>query len=71
MGKIAIGQYKMVRRPVSGIVHIIVYLGFIIINIEVVYTWETYAKLTPFYEPGCTYFAHLTYHYRVYRFIKG
>lgn len=35
MGKIAIGQYKMVRRPVSGIVHIIVYIGFIIINIEV------------------------------------
>lgn len=35
MAKIALGQYKMVRRPVSGIVHIIVYLGFIIINIEV------------------------------------
>ena len=35
MAKIALGQYKMVRRPVSGILHIIVYLGFIIINIEV------------------------------------
>ena len=35
MAKLALGQYKMVRRPVSGIVHIIVYLGFIIINIEV------------------------------------
>lgn len=35
MAKIALGQYKMVRRPVSGIVHIIVYLGFIIINIEI------------------------------------
>ena len=35
MGKIAIGQYKMVRRPVSGILHIFVYVGFIIINIEV------------------------------------
>jgi heterodisulfide reductase subunit C len=35
MAKIALGQYKMVRRPVSGIVHIIVYVGFIIINIEV------------------------------------
>jgi hypothetical protein len=35
MVKIALGQYKMVRRPVSGIIHVIVYLGFIIINIEV------------------------------------
>lgn len=35
MAKIALGQYKMVRRPVSGVVHIIVYLGFIVINIEV------------------------------------
>jgi len=35
MIKIALGQSKMVRRPVAGILHIIVYLGFIIINIEV------------------------------------
>ena len=35
MAKIALGQYKMVKRPVSGILHVIVYLGFIIINIEV------------------------------------
>lgn len=35
MAKIALGQYKMVRRPVSGIVHIFVYVGFVIINIEV------------------------------------
>ena len=35
MAKIALGQYKMVRRPVSGILHVVVYLGFIIINIEV------------------------------------
>lgn len=35
MAKIALGQYKMVRRPVSGIIHVLVYLGFIIINIEV------------------------------------
>lgn len=32
---IAIGQRKMVSRPVSGVLHILVYLGFIIINIEV------------------------------------
>ncbi|HUH27350.1 (Fe-S)-binding protein [Gelidibacter sp.] len=35
MAMIALGQRKMVRRPVSGFLHIIVYVGFIIINIEV------------------------------------
>ena len=33
--RIALGQSKMVARPVSGLLHIIVYAGFIIINIEV------------------------------------
>ena len=33
--RIALGQSKMVVRPVSGLLHIIVYVGFIIINIEV------------------------------------
>lgn len=32
---VALGQSKMTVRPVAGILHIIVYLGFIIINIEV------------------------------------
>jgi heterodisulfide reductase subunit C len=35
MALIALGQSKMVRRPVAGFLHVIVYLGFIIINIEV------------------------------------
>lgn len=35
MARIALGQRKMVVRPVAGIMHIFVYLGFIIINIEV------------------------------------
>nr|WP_298994704.1 4Fe-4S dicluster domain-containing protein [uncultured Polaribacter sp.] len=35
MAKIALGQSKMVKRPLSGFLHIIVYVGFIIINIEV------------------------------------
>ncbi|MFK2820373.1 (Fe-S)-binding protein [Flavobacteriaceae sp. LMIT009] len=35
MIRIALGQGKMTRRPVSGILHVIVYIGFIIINIEV------------------------------------
>ncbi|HAH55590.1 MAG TPA: Fe-S oxidoreductase [Flavobacterium sp.] len=34
MAMIALGQSKMVKRPVAGILHIIVYTGFIIINIE-------------------------------------
>jgi heterodisulfide reductase subunit C len=33
--RIALGQSKMVVRPVAGLLHIVVYLGFIIINIEV------------------------------------
>ena len=32
---IALGQSKMVKRPVAGFLHIVVYVGFIIINIEV------------------------------------
>ena len=36
MMMIAIGQSKMVRRPIAGFLHVIVYLGFIVINIEVV-----------------------------------
>jgi heterodisulfide reductase subunit C len=35
MIRIALGQSKMVRRPISGLLHIIVYIGFVIINIEV------------------------------------
>ncbi|HUH47197.1 MAG TPA: (Fe-S)-binding protein [Arenibacter sp.] len=35
MFRIALGQSKMVVRPIPGILHILVYLGFIIINIEV------------------------------------
>jgi len=35
MAMIALGQSKMVKRPVSGFFHIIVYVGFVIINLEV------------------------------------
>ena len=35
MARIALGQSKMVRRPIAGILHLVVYIGFIIINIEV------------------------------------
>ncbi|MEL6976418.1 MAG: (Fe-S)-binding protein [Bacteroidota bacterium] len=35
MARIALGQTKMVVRPIAGLMHIIVYVGFVIINIEV------------------------------------
>ncbi len=35
MARIAFGQSKMVKKPVSGFLHVIVYVGFVIINIEV------------------------------------
>jgi heterodisulfide reductase subunit C len=36
MAMVALGQSKMVKRPVAGFLHIIVYVGFVIINIEVI-----------------------------------
>jgi heterodisulfide reductase subunit C len=35
MAMIALGQSKMVKRPIAGFLHIIVYVGFVIINFEV------------------------------------
>src|SRR3954465_6274186 len=35
MFMVAIGQSKMVKRPLSGVLHILVYVGFVLINIEV------------------------------------
>ena len=35
MAMIALGQSKMVKRPLAGVLHIIVYVGFVIINLEV------------------------------------
>ena len=36
MIKIAFGQSKMIDKPVVGLLHLIVYLGFLIINIELI-----------------------------------
>ena len=36
MIRVALGQSKMVYRPIAGILHIIVYIGFIVINIELI-----------------------------------
>ena len=35
MARVALGQGKMTRRPVAGVLHIIVYVGFVLINLEV------------------------------------
>ena len=34
MARVALGQSKMVARPTAGVLHILVYLGFVIINLE-------------------------------------
>jgi len=57
MVRVALGQSKMVVRPVAGIMHIFIYLGFIIINIEVLEiiidgvagTHRVFSFLGPFY----------------------
>jgi ferredoxin len=35
MMRVALGQSKMVVRPVAGLMHILIYLGFVLINLEV------------------------------------
>jgi heterodisulfide reductase subunit C len=35
MARVALGQSKMVTRPLAGLMHIFIYVGFVIINIEV------------------------------------
>lgn len=34
MARIALGQSKMVKRPIAGVLHVVVYIGFLLINIE-------------------------------------
>ena len=36
MFRVALGQSKMTRRPIAGILHIVIYVGFVIVNIEVI-----------------------------------
>ena len=36
MIRVALGQSKMINRPVAGFFHILIYIGFVIINIEVI-----------------------------------
>ena len=34
--RVAIGQGKMTKRPIAGFLHILIYVGFVLINVEVV-----------------------------------
>ena len=34
--RVAIGQGKMTKRPIAGFLHILIYVGFVLINIEVI-----------------------------------
>ena len=34
MFRVALGQSKMVSRPIAGFLHVVVYVGFVLINIE-------------------------------------
>ncbi|OUV76261.1 MAG: Fe-S oxidoreductase [Flavobacteriales bacterium TMED123] len=36
MFRVALGQSKMTRRPIAGILHIVIYAGFVIVNVEVI-----------------------------------
>ncbi|MBW3517963.1 (Fe-S)-binding protein [Flavobacterium sp. NKUCC04_CG] len=36
MAMVALGQSKMVKRPIAAILHIFVYVGFVVINIEMI-----------------------------------
>lgn len=36
MAQVALGQSKMTKRPIAGFLHILVYVGFVIINLEMV-----------------------------------
>ncbi len=58
MTKVALGQSKMVVRPLAGIMHIFIYVGFVIINLEVLEiiidgvfgTHRIFASLGGFYD---------------------
>ena len=34
MARVALGQGKMIARPVAGVMHILIYVGFVVINLE-------------------------------------
>jgi heterodisulfide reductase subunit C len=58
MTMVALGQSKMITRPVAGLLHIFIYVGFVFINIEVLEiiidglfgTHRVFSALGPFYD---------------------
>jgi heterodisulfide reductase subunit C len=58
MARVALGQSKMVTRPLAGVMHLFIYIGFVIINIEVLEividgvfgTHRVFAALGGFYD---------------------
>jgi len=58
MARVALGQSKMVTRPFAGLMHVFIYVGFVIINIEVLEiiidgvfgTHRIFAPLGPVYD---------------------
>jgi len=58
MARVALGQGKMTARPVAGVMHIVIYVGFVIINIEILEilidglfgTHRVFAFLGPVYD---------------------
>lgn len=58
MLRVALGQSKMVTRPVAGFLHVLIYVGFMIINVEVLEiiidgvlgTHRVFAFLGPVYD---------------------
>lgn len=58
MIRVALGQGKMLTRPVAGVMHLFIYVGFVIINIEVIEiiidgiagTHRSLSFLGPFYD---------------------
>lgn len=58
MARVALGQGKMTARPVAGIMHIVIYVGFVVINIEILEividgiagTHRVFAFLGPVYD---------------------
>src|SRR5690554_1382146 len=57
MAMIALGQSKMVKRPIAGFLHVVVYVGFVVINIELLEividgltgSWKVFSYYQEFY----------------------
>ena len=65
MIRIALGQSKMVTKPISGFLHVIVYIGFIIINIELLEilidgVTGSHRFFSKYFNPNSVSYTHLT-----------